>query len=85
VRAEACEPSGRLPVTVRETDDSWPDGQGAPPFDQRIEATLNADGDQTVLVVDVRGMPVELLSRTGRVAAKSVIPRGSAPIAHYCL
>lgn len=64
-RVEACEPSGRLRVTVRETDESWRKGQGAPPFDERIEATLTADGDHTVLVIEVRGMSVELLFAYG--------------------
>ncbi len=64
-RVEACEPSRRLRVTVRETDESWREGQGAPPFDERAEATLTADGDQTVLVIEVRGMSVELLFAYG--------------------
>jgi uncharacterized protein YndB with AHSA1/START domain len=64
-RVEACEPSGRRRVTVRETDESWRKGQGASPFDERIEATLTADGDHTVLVIEVRGMSVELLFAYG--------------------
>ncbi|MGO8957809.1 MAG: SRPBCC domain-containing protein, partial [Streptosporangiaceae bacterium] len=46
-RVEACEPPRRLLVTTRETDESWRKGNGAPPFDEAIEATLTADGDQT--------------------------------------
>src|ERR1700678_4416565 len=59
-RVEACEASRLLRVTARETDESWQEGQGAAPFDERIEATLAADGDETVLVIEVQGMPVEL-------------------------
>jgi uncharacterized protein YndB with AHSA1/START domain len=64
-RVEACEPPARLRVTVRETDESWREGQGAPPFDERTEVTLTADGDQTVLVIEVRGMPAGLLFAYG--------------------
>jgi uncharacterized protein YndB with AHSA1/START domain len=58
-RVEACEAPRRLLVTTRETDESWQKGNGVPPFDQVIEATLTADGDQTILVVEVRGMPLD--------------------------
>lgn len=64
-RVEACEPSRRLRVTVRETDESWREGRGAPPFDAAIDATLTADGDQTILVIEVWGMPVDLLFAYG--------------------
>src|SRR6266849_6768758 len=56
-RVEACEPPRRLLVTTRETDESWRKGRGAQPFDQAIEATLTADGDQTILVIEVRACP----------------------------
>src|SRR5947207_3234787 len=49
-RVDACEPPRRLLVTTRETDESYRKGQGAPPFDQTLEATLTADGDHTILV-----------------------------------
>src|SRR5216683_1230472 len=62
-RVEACEPPRRLLVTTRETDESFRKGRGAPPFDAAIEATLTADGDQTILVIEVQGMPL------GRIAA----------------
>src|SRR5271168_1202126 len=39
-RVEACEPSQRLLVTTRESDESWRKGRGAAPFDEAIEATL---------------------------------------------
>jgi hypothetical protein len=41
-RVAACEPPRRLLVTNRETDESYTEGQGVPPFDETIEATLTA-------------------------------------------
>ena len=35
------------------------------PDEHAIEATLTADGDQTILVWEERGMPVELLAAYG--------------------
>ena len=64
-RVEACEPPRRLLVTTRETDESWRKGRGAPPYDEVIEATLTADGDQTVLVIEVRGMPLDRVAFYG--------------------
>ena len=64
-RVEACEPPRRLLVTNRETDESYRKGQGVPPFDAFIEATLTADGDQTILVVEVRGMPIDKVAFYG--------------------
>ena len=64
-RVEACEPPRRLRVTTRESDESWRKGQGMPPFDEAIEATLTADGDQTVLVIEVKGMPLNALAAYG--------------------
>jgi uncharacterized protein YndB with AHSA1/START domain len=58
-RVEACDPPRRLVVTTRETDESYRRGQGLPPFDQVTEATLTADGEQTILVIEVRGMPID--------------------------
>ena len=60
-RVEACEPPRRLRVTTRETDESYQRGQGVPPFDAVIEATLTADGDQTILVIEIRGMPLQAI------------------------
>jgi uncharacterized protein YndB with AHSA1/START domain len=62
---EACEPPRRLLVTTRETDESYQGGQGVPPFDEVIEATLPADGDQTILVIEVRGMPLDKIAFYG--------------------
>jgi uncharacterized protein YndB with AHSA1/START domain len=54
-RVEACEPPQHLLVR-----------QGPEPSDtQVIEATLTADGDQTVLVLEQRGMPLDLLAAYG--------------------
>jgi uncharacterized protein YndB with AHSA1/START domain len=64
-RVEACEPPRRLLVTTRETDESWRKGQGVPPFDETTEVTLTADGDQTILVVEVRGMPLDKIAFYG--------------------
>jgi uncharacterized protein YndB with AHSA1/START domain len=58
-RVEACERPRRLVVTTRETEASYRKAQGAEPFDQVAEATLTADGEQTVLVIEVRGMPLD--------------------------
>jgi uncharacterized protein YndB with AHSA1/START domain len=64
-RVEACEPPRRLLVTVRESDESWRKGQGAEPFDELIEATLTADGDQTILVIEVQGSPLDKIAYYG--------------------
>jgi len=64
-RVEACEPPRRLLVTTRETDESWRKGRGAQPFDAAIEATLTAAGDQTILVIEVRGMPLDRIAFYG--------------------
>jgi uncharacterized protein YndB with AHSA1/START domain len=64
-RVEACEPPRRLLVTTRETDESYRKGQGVPPFDESLEATLTADGDQTILVIEVRGMPLDKIAFYG--------------------
>lgn len=54
-RVEACEPPRRLLLTM---DSGQPDKQV-------IEATLAADGDQTILVWEERGMPLEQLAAYG--------------------
>ncbi|HEY3088355.1 MAG TPA: SRPBCC family protein [Jatrophihabitantaceae bacterium] len=64
-RVEACEPPRRLLVTTRESDESWRKGRGVQPFDAAIEATLIADGDQTILVIEVRGMPLDKIAFYG--------------------
>ena len=64
-RVEACDPPRRLLVTNRETDESYRRGNGVPPFDETIEATLTADGHQTILVIEVRGMPLDTIAFYG--------------------
>jgi uncharacterized protein YndB with AHSA1/START domain len=62
---EACEPPRRLLVTTRETEESYLRGQGVPPYDEAIEATLTADGGQTILVIEVTGMPLDKIAFYG--------------------
>ena len=64
-RVEVCEPPRRLQVVTRETDESWQQGEGVPPFDQTIEATLTADGDRTRLVIETHGMPLDTVAFYG--------------------
>jgi hypothetical protein len=53
---EACEPPRRLVVTGKEPDQ--PDGDVT-------EVTLAADGDQTILSLEQRGMPLDYLAAYG--------------------
>ena len=62
---KTCEPPRRLVVTNRETDESYQAGTGLPPFDQVIDATLTPDGDQAILVIEVRGMPLDAVQYFG--------------------
>jgi uncharacterized protein YndB with AHSA1/START domain len=55
-RIEACEPPRHLLVLTRH-DRQADEGT--------VEATLTADGDQTILVLEERGMPVHLLAEYG--------------------
>src|SRR6516164_1920562 len=64
-RVAACEPPRRLLVTTRESDESWRKGSGAPPFDEVIEATLTADGDRTILAIEIRGLPLDKIAFYG--------------------
>jgi len=64
-RVEACQPPRRLLVTTKETEESHRRGQGVPPFDEAIEVTLTADGDETILVIEVRGMPLDKIEFYG--------------------
>jgi uncharacterized protein YndB with AHSA1/START domain len=54
-RVEVCEPPRQLLLTH---------GLGQPDVNV-IEATLTVDGDQTILVVEERGMPLNLLAAYG--------------------
>jgi uncharacterized protein YndB with AHSA1/START domain len=53
-RIEVCEPPRRLRLTM-----------AGEPDEQVIELTLSADGDQTILVVEESGMPLNLLAAYG--------------------
>jgi uncharacterized protein YndB with AHSA1/START domain len=55
-RVEACEPPRHLLVLTREPE---------VPYELVIEATLTADGDQTILVLEERGMPLDQLAAYG--------------------
>jgi uncharacterized protein YndB with AHSA1/START domain len=55
-RVEACEPPRRLLLVTKHVDG---------PDEGDIEVTLTADGDQTILVWEERGMPPDLLSAYG--------------------
>src|SRR5262245_18987019 len=55
-RVEGCEPPRRLRVLTRDEDE---------PHEEVIEATLTADGDQTILVIEARGLPGEQLAAYG--------------------
>jgi uncharacterized protein YndB with AHSA1/START domain len=59
-RIEACEPPRRLLLTMRDADP-----QPGLPEETATEATLAADGDQTILVVEERGLPLDLLAAYG--------------------
>jgi uncharacterized protein YndB with AHSA1/START domain len=59
-RVEACEPPQRLLLRMRDADP-----QPGQPDETVIEAQLAADGDQTILVVEERGMPLDLLAAYG--------------------
>ena len=67
-RVEACEPPRRLLVRTVDKGKSR---------EQFIEATLTADGDQTIFVWEERGMPVRLLAPYGagfRLRSKTWAP-----------
>ena len=55
-RVEACEPPKHLLLLTK---------QPGQPDEQVIEATLAADGDQTILVWEERGMPLNQLAAYG--------------------
>jgi anti-sigma regulatory factor (Ser/Thr protein kinase) len=52
---EVCEPPQRLLILTNAPDE--PDGV--------IEATLTADGEQTILVIEDRGLPLEQIAAYG--------------------
>jgi uncharacterized protein YndB with AHSA1/START domain len=59
-RVDACEPPRRLLLTMHDADP-----QPGQPDEDVIEVTLAADGDQTILVWEERGMPMDLLAAYG--------------------
>jgi uncharacterized protein YndB with AHSA1/START domain len=65
LHVESCEPPWRLQVTTRETEESYRRGKGVPPYDEALDATLTADDDQTILVIEVRGMPLDAIAFYG--------------------
>ena len=66
-RVEACEPPRRFRVTSRESDESWAAGSpDAPrPFDSVTEVTLTPAGDQTILVIEISGPPLDKIAFYG--------------------
>src|SRR4051794_39545414 len=55
-RVEACEPPRRLLVLTKDAEE---------PDEEVLEATLIPDGDQTILVIEARGLPIEYLAAHG--------------------
>jgi uncharacterized protein YndB with AHSA1/START domain len=55
-RVEVCEPPRHLLVLTKDEE---------VPYELVIEATLTADGDQTILVLEERGMPLDHLGGYG--------------------
>jgi uncharacterized protein YndB with AHSA1/START domain len=64
-RVDECEPPRRFKLTSRETDESHQRGQGVEPHDASIEVTLTAVGEQTDLIIEVRGMPLDKVAFYG--------------------
>jgi uncharacterized protein YndB with AHSA1/START domain len=62
-RIDKCEPPHRLVVTNRQSDESWQ--QGEDPYEEGVDATLTEDGEGTVLVVEVSGLPLGKLPYYG--------------------
>ena len=55
----------RLRVATTETDRAWHEGDAIPPLDETLDATLTADGDQTILVIEAHGMPLDKIAFYG--------------------
>jgi len=55
-RVDTCEPPRHLLVWTKDPDE---------PYELVIEATLTADGGQTILILEERGMPLDQLSAYG--------------------
>ena len=59
-RVDACEQPSRLLLTMRDAEP-----QPAQPEETVIDVTLTPEGDHTILVVEERGLPVNLLAAYG--------------------
>lgn len=59
-RVDACEPPHRLALTMRDADP-----QPGQPGETVVELTLAADASQTIMVLEERGMPLDLLAAYG--------------------
>jgi uncharacterized protein YndB with AHSA1/START domain len=59
-RVDTCQPPLRLALTMRD-----PDAQPGQPDEEAIETTLTADGNQTILVIEVQGMPLDIIAFYG--------------------
>ena len=55
-RVDTCEPPRHLLVWTKDPDE---------PYELIIEATLTADGGQTILILEERGMPLDQLAAYG--------------------
>ena len=55
-RVDTCEPPRHLLVLTKDPDE---------PYELVIEATLTADGGQTILILEERGMPLDQLAAYG--------------------
>ena len=55
-RVDTCEPPRHLLVWTKDPDE---------PYELVIEATLTADGGQTILILEERGMPLDQLAAYG--------------------
>ena len=55
-RIEVCDPPARLQVVTQQTGKT---------DEHVLEATLTADGEQTILVIEERGLPIEHLAAYG--------------------
>ena len=64
-RVVECDAPHRLVVTTRESDESSQAGVGAKPFDKSLDATLRGDAGQTVLTLEVVGVPVDAIAFFG--------------------
>lgn len=66
-RVEACEPPRWFRVTSRESEESWAAGSpdAPPPFDSVTEVRLTPAGDQTVLVIEISGLPLDKIAFYG--------------------